>query len=324
MSDIEKAFTYLHDGIPQWFKNVAEIEGKIVAMQHELAKAPASRTVTKKRKSDSVESIQGLDAVPEEPGMSVAGQPSPQATQKWKTPSIPSQHASKPIKIRSRTMIVVSYDGQLQNSFEQLVRAIGTGRNMLRKGKMVAKMDAMAALAGSDDDSDDDDAVMSKIGYRHRTGLSSMRTRVAMARTGVVENSSTPVEVFDTTDKALENAQSLCEKAAHQSLREGDCRKELDIVRGHFQEVQETAKKEVARIAARKEKGAQEAEKKASEETKMETAAAPPQEPKPVEIIPTVHSPHIMSTVMDIEVDDDDDDEDMNFVMPPIRLTSRV
>jgi hypothetical protein len=223
-------------------------------------------------------------------------------------------------------MIIISYDGQLQQSFEHVVRSIGTGRNMLRKGKVAAKMDAMAALEGSDDDSDDD-AVMSKMGYRHRTGLSAMRSRAAMSQPPVSNSSTTPVEVFDSVDKALENAQSLCEKAAHQSLREGDCRKELDTVRGHFEEVQEAAKKEVARIAARKEKEAKDAVQAVQQDVKVEVAQVPVLEQKPLipaDTTPTAHSTHIISTVMDIEIDDEDDDDDADFVMPPIRLTSRV
>jgi len=321
MSDIEKVFTYLNDNIPQWLVDIASIEVKILAMLDELAKAPTSRALPKKRKSGSIESIRGLDVVMEEPTMCVAGQPSPLATRKRKSPSLVSEHAPNPLKIRSRSMIVVNYDGQLQQSFEQVVRSIGTGRNMLRKGKMAAKMDAMAALDGSDDS--DDDAI-SKIRYRHRTGLSAMRTRAAMSPASVADTSSTPVEVFDSVDNALENAQSLCEKAAHQSLREGDCRKELESARGHFEEVQEAAKKEVARIAARKEKEAEKASQATQQDVTIEAAPALEQERLlPVEITPPAHSTHIMSTMMDIEVDDEDDD-DMNFVMPPIRLTSRV
>lgn len=330
MSDIEKVFTYLNDSIPQWFLDVTSIEEKIVAMLDELAKMPAPPARPLMRKSGSVESIRDLDVVMEESGQSVEGHPSPLPTRKRKSPSVVSERRPNFLKIRSRSMIVVSYDGQLQQSFEHIVRAIGTGRNLLRKGKMVAKMEAMAALAGSDDDSDDDDAVMSKMGYRSRTGLSSIRTQPTTPDTDVAKSSTTPVEVFDAVDKALENAQSLCERAAHQSLREGDCRKELETVRGHFGEVQDAAKIEVARIATKKEQEAQvaaQAAEAAQQEVTVEAVPLPAPEQKkvlPVEVAPTAHSTHIMSKVMDIEVDEDDDDDDFNFVMPPIRLTSRV
>lgn len=326
MSDVEKSFTFLHDNIPQWFKNVAEIEEKIVSMQNELSKVPMSqRSMPMKRKTGSVESIRDLDAIIEDPSTS-ASQPSPFATRKRKTPSVLSGQASGPTKFRSRTMVVVYYDGQIQKSFEQLVRAIGTGRNMLRKGKMAAKMKAMTALADSDNDDDDDDgAIMSKIGYRHRAGLSSMRTRhAAMLRGDMGNSTSTPVELFDTTDKTLELAQGLCEKGAHQSLRDGDCRKELDGVRKHFEEALQVAKKEIAKYAARKEEGQAAQQEEPAKSTP--TPVSPPPEPKKIipSTIPTVGTVHTTSKVVDIEVDDDEEDGDMDFVMPPIRLTSRV
>jgi hypothetical protein len=101
MSDIEKVFTYLNNNIPQWLVDVAGIEVKINAMLDELANAPTSRVLPKMRKSGSVESIRGLDVVMEEPGMSVAEQPSPLPTRKRKTPSVISEHAQNPPKIRA-------------------------------------------------------------------------------------------------------------------------------------------------------------------------------------------------------------------------------
>ncbi|KAF1956019.1 hypothetical protein CC80DRAFT_83941 [Byssothecium circinans] len=327
MSEIEKSFTFLDENIAQWLTNIAEVETKIVSMQEELSKVAVSRSMPLKRKTGSVESIRDLNTIMEASGSAMATQSSPLATRKRKTPSVLSGNASGPSKYRSRMMIVVSYDGEIQKSFEQLVRGIGTGRNLLRKGKMAAKLEAMAALAGSDDDDDDDNdgAILSKIGYRHRTGLSFMRTRATVMHDGTSnDSSSTPIELFDSTDKALEAAQGLCEKAAHQSLREGDCRKELEAVRKHFKGVQETAKQEVARYAARKEK--EERERAAAPpELKADTPITPePEQILPVHIPPSDGALHSTTQVIDIEVDEEEEEEDMDFVMPPIRFTSRV
>ncbi|KAL1591378.1 hypothetical protein SLS60_011991 [Paraconiothyrium brasiliense] len=332
MGDIEKSFAFLHENIPQWLTNVAEIEKKIVAMQSELSKIPVSRSLPFKKRTGSVESIRDLDAIREEPDALAAGAHQSEPTaRKRKEPSLLSGQQSGPSKLRSRTMIVVNYDGQIQTSFEHLVRAIGTGRNMLRKGKMAAKMDAMAAMAGSSDDDDDDDnsssAIMAKIGYRHR-GLSSMRARGMMRMTE--GTSSTPVECFDTADKALEEAQALCERAAHQSLREGDCRKELDSVRKHFNEVAELAKTEVARYNAQKlaatEKQQEEALRQGPKPEQQPTITLPDIEKKsiPPVIRPSIPTYNSSTKVIDIEIDDEEDTDDANFVIPPIRLTSRV
>lgn len=329
MSDTEKSFTYLHDNIPQWLKNITEIEEKVAHMQSEMAKVPVSRSPLMKRKTGSVESIRDLDAILEDPSSSTAAQQSPFATRKRKTPSILSAHASGPTKYRSRMMIIVQYDGQIQKQFESLVRCIGTGRNMLRKGKMAAKMEALAELAGSSDESegDDDNLVMSKIGYRHRGGLSSMRSRPGMRGLGARPGSNaSPEAVYDSTDKALELAQGLCERAAHQSLRDGECRKEMDGVRRHFEEVLQTASKEVEKYKARKEKEAEQAAAKAQEEiVESPTPTFTPMdvEPKPTPpvIRATTATAPTTTKAVDIEIDDESEDDD--FVMPPIRLTSR-
>ena len=327
MSDVEKAFTNLHDNVPTWLKDVAELEEKVRLMQDEISKVPVSKSPFMKRKTGSVESIRDLDAIMEEATTSGAGETGQVASRKRKTPSLMSG-ASGPLKSRTRTMVIVQYDGEIQKSFEKLVRAIGTGRNMLRKGKMAAKMNALAELAGDDDEDDSDsssDAVMSKIGYRHRAGISSMRSRVAAMRNGggITGGANAPVELFDSADKSLELAQGLCEKAAHHTLRDGDCRKDLEGVRKHFEEVLETASKEVAKYAARKD-----------QESKENPAEAPKIESTPISMLPKDMNPAlsekhpmpsvpIMSKVMDIEVDDEEED-DVEFTMPPVRLMSRV
>lgn len=323
MADIQTSFAFLHDNIPRWLQDVAAIETNMVALQSQLSRVPVSRAYPFKKRSGSVESIR------EEPPASAAGQ-------KRKEPSLLSAHPSGPSKLRSRTMVVVHYDGHIQASLELLVRAIGTGRNMLRKAKMAAKMEAMAAMAASSSDDDDDDdndndndesnAIMAKIGYRHR-GLSSMRTRGMMRMTE--RTSSTSLERFDTADKALEEAQALCERAAHQSLREGDCRKELNGVRGFFNEVAELAKTEVARHAAQKliadEKEQQPVLHQLPLPGKQSSTPLPDVEK---DLIPTRMPPTITtnntSKVIDIEIDDEEDSDHASFVLPPLRLSSRV
>lgn len=341
--DIEKAFTFLHDDIPSWYTTLTEIEEKLARMQTEMAKVPVAKAPPMRKKTGSIESIRDLDIIREDSAAPPSSQPTPFASRKRKTTSVASGHASGPIKYRSRNMIIVQYDGEIQKQFESLVRSIGTGRNMLRKGKMAAKLDALADLAGSDDDSegseDDDEQVISKIGYRHRAGLSSMRARAFMgASAAPAPNTKTPPELFESTDKLLEQAQGLCEKAAHQSLRDGDCKKELADVRKYCKDVRETSVTEVAKCKARKEKEAEEAKNKPHKkhaDTEVSTTATTPEptvstmtmfEAKPS--MPNIKSapPTIIPTSkgLDIEIDDNEDDDDTSFVMPPIRLTSRA
>ncbi|KAF2265781.1 hypothetical protein CC78DRAFT_174203 [Lojkania enalia] len=320
MSDTDKAFAFLSDNIPSWLKQLAHVEEKIAQMRSEIAKVPVNRYPPLKRKTGSVESIRDLDAIMEVRGTSTPAQQSPVITRKRKTPSVLSGQTSGPIKYRSRTMIIVQYDGEIQKAFETLVRNIGTARNMLRKGKMAAKLEAMVDLVGSDDDSEgDDDDVMAKIGYRRRVGISSMRMRGAMRNGGTLSNVTTsPTELFDTTDKSLELAQVLCEKAAHQSLRDGECKAQLDTVGKHFEETLETASKEVAKRVARREREA------AKEESNINLSPSTTVEANPTVAIirPTVSAALTTAKAVDIEIDDNSEEED--FVMPPIRLTSRA
>jgi hypothetical protein len=340
-SDSEKSFSFLYDNIPSWFNNLMEIEEKVTQMQNDISRVPVSRSpFPLKKKTGSIESIRDLDAILEAPSTSAAAEQNPYATlpRKRKTTSVISGQPSGPNKYRSRVMVIVYYDGQIQKQFETLVRSIGTGRNILRKGKMAARMEELSALAGSDDDSEDDedDPIMAKIQYRHRAGLSAMRSRPSM-RTGmgVMPTPATSSDLFDSIDKALEQAQALCERAAHQSLRDGDCKKELEGMRRHFQEVMEKSTKEVEKHNTRKEKEAEKAALEGTteekEESKAEEKPAPTPTPVKVEpksLLPSISS-HPTSTIpvsskpMEIEIDDDDD-ESIEFTMPPIRFTSRT
>ncbi|KAH7395188.1 hypothetical protein DE146DRAFT_99527 [Phaeosphaeria sp. MPI-PUGE-AT-0046c] len=336
MSDIEKSFAFLNDNIPQWLQDIAALEERVAAMQQDVIRAPASTSPFPKRRTDSVESIKHdrMGAIREGDAPSQSIQTDPLAGRKRKALSINSGRASGPSRYRPRTMVVVKYDGDVQKSFEVLVRAIGTGRNMLRKAKMEAKMNELAALAGPSDDDDEadddeDEAIMAKVSYRPH--MSSMRPRQQ-----TISGAVTPAALFDTTDKTLEHAQILCEKAAHVLLRDGDCRTELGSMRKGFSDVHQTAQIEVTKWTAAR---TLEPQALASlDNTNTTTSLAepsykkhfpqlskPPPEPQPKRLLPSVPlvvAPTNSSKVMEIEVDDDDDDDEPDFVMP-VRFTSR-
>ena len=352
MSDINKAFIFLQDTIPQWLQDVTNVEEKVTNMQEEIARVSVSQSPFRKGRSGSTESTrpEKLDAVAEEPTPSNHTPQNPLGSRKRKSPSVTSGQASGPTRYRPKTMVVVSYDGDMQKLFEDLVRGLATGRNMLRKAKMEAKMAELAAIAGSSEDEDEDDEeeehIMSKISYRPR--MASMRARAAATRRGgsggMSGGPAPPAELFETTDKTLEQAQELCEKSAHLTLRDGDCRTELKLVRMHLENVLSIAKTEVTKCAANQPQPTQVPQGHDTSDTSVSSiepsykrhfpsisAPKPVSEPeaklKPVITQSTIHSPAAVAITapktMDIEVDDDDEDEDMNFVMPPVRLTSR-
>ncbi|KAK6415036.1 hypothetical protein LTR95_017644, partial [Oleoguttula sp. CCFEE 5521] len=73
---------------------------------------------------------------------------------KRKTTSALSGQLSGPTKYRSRSFVVVYYDGDIQNQFESLVKKVSVCRNSIRKAKMNAKMERLARSASPDDRED--------------------------------------------------------------------------------------------------------------------------------------------------------------------------
>lgn len=294
--------------------------------------------------------VEKLDVFAEENTSSNNTPNNPLGSRKRKSPSVTSGRASGPSRYRPRTMVVVSYDGDIQKSFENLVRGLATGRNMLRKAKMEARMAELAAIAGSseDEDEDEEENIVSKISYRPR--ITSIRARAA-ARGGAPYSLSSgpvpPAVLFETTDKTLEQAQELCEKSAHLTLRDGDCRSELRVVRMHLEHVLSTARTEVTKSTTNQPQTAQTSQDQDTSDTSVSSMepsykrhfpsiSAPRPGPEPESNLEPATTPSNTSApttaaaavtapkTMDIEVDnDDDEDEELEFVMPPVRFTSR-
>lgn len=57
-----------------------------------------------------------------------------------------------------------------------------------------------------------------------------------------------PPDVYDELDKGLEYVQSMCEHAAHQFLRDGDCGEEVENIKRRLGETKELADKEMERV----------------------------------------------------------------------------
>lgn len=55
-------------------------------------------------------------------------------------------------------------------------------------------------------------------------------------------------DIYDELDKGLEYVQSMCEHAAHQFLRDGDCGEEVSNIQGRLRETKELADKEMQRV----------------------------------------------------------------------------
>lgn len=90
--------------------------------------------------------------------MRAAGQARARAAlrKRQRTGSVLSAEGAPP-KYRTRSMIIVYYDSYVQMFFEELVKFVSAGRNMMRKAKMAAKVAQIKRLAELESPDDEDD-----------------------------------------------------------------------------------------------------------------------------------------------------------------------
>lgn len=239
------------------------------------------------------------------------------AQRKRKTASACSDDEQLPYKYRSRSMAVIYYDGETQKRFEEMVKKIGSSRNFLRKGKIQARSDILSGRDPHTDDGNDSDgsSFMPKIAFR------SARTRGQP-----VKENNDGTEAFDRIDTFLDKAQSMCERAAHQVLRDGDCALEIKHATEHFNEARKLGSKELPIWEQRSEDAAERAKKKAKQERGRETVemhtgpgAASSSEETLLVKQQSTSTPGLLE--VDIEVDDSDgtDDEPVPLDLKQLR-----
>lgn len=291
------AFSHLQSNLPAWVTRVSELAAHTSAKHMEYSEAYRRHATYKprRRKNSSVRSIHTDDFVPIAqrecliPGavemsstVKDATTPPQQASRKRganETPSIDSseRHAF----VSTRHNVIIEYDGHTQKVLEEVVRDIGIARNNIRRGKM---------------------SLMPRVGAGYRAGLlnktvnigtnnqpggapsslsglacvRSMRTGGGFVGVSGSTASLQKESPFDYADKQLELAHGLCETAAYQVLRSGDCGTELDGVEEKFQMLLEMVDKEVKRLEEEKK---QQQAQSPPEDKENETPAKPPQTP---------------------------------------------
>ena len=353
--DAISSFQHLVDNVPQWKIHISEL-ASYTTKRHEEFVADYSRLLhqvkARKKKSVSVASIR--TSVDEQQDPDEAEEPlrsprpseladiSPleagnrfiyaQAHRKRKPGTSMRSNTSGPRAYRSKQMVVIYYDSHIQTELDKLVKGFGAARNMLRKGK-----NAYAAAKGF---------VLPSLGRRYETldslvsnMASKYQPRVAKAssQTSAITtatNSGSGDEAFVTTDKELEQIQTLCETAAHQALRDGDCKVELRKAASKLDVVLAMAESTLDMLKDEKQKRDEE-EAQAGEDTDMSHATSTQRtssEKAPIEVMSKAHKflPPVIETLETlkrpalpitsapgaplstdtIEVDDDDDNDD--------------
>jgi hypothetical protein len=339
MAEAHKAFSFLVDSIPKWIEDLGGIGQKIAVKEDEVTKVavPVVPVAPLPKKSGSTETLRDEDKVGSRIELLSAPQPdtaapvspfreqeSLLAKRKRKTASLISGNMSGPNKYRSRSLIIVYYDSDVQKQFETLVRNIGSGRNLLRKGKMAAKIESLSGLMDDREQNGEfDDPILSKIGYRPSLGPGQYRTAQARAGFGYTPPADGSLDQFDIADKALERAQGFCERGAHQFLRDGNCDVELNSCKECFEEVLKLSEPEVLKYKAKADEEKLRAEKEEQQRRQKEEDEKKGRLLRQQQITDNDAAPADGL----LEVDDNSEEEDMEVSLAnlrQIRMTSRM
>jgi len=267
-----ESFTHLTENIPSWLIKLDDLTAQVAEQNARFIRSSEFGEQLKKKKHNSTESLRPNDDddniedntavpptdkyIPPNPShkcLSHASRPKAAANnalvaaeiRRKRKPGSGHSHASGHARYRTKSMVIVYYDSAIQESFEAVVRNIAGARNTLRKGKTTASFKArMASIGVGMDDDPFSGASKFKMMAPKITRPSMPSTRLG----GPDLLSGGNMTPFEEADKDLETAQSLCEVAAHQFLRDGDCRLEIEGTRKRFQNVLDLAGKEVERL----------------------------------------------------------------------------
>lgn len=285
------AFTHMKDNLPAWIIRVSDLATHTHKKHDDYSEAYRRHANFKprRRKNSSVASIHTDDLVP----IAQRKGPSPEPTaaetahapeqgqrsgRKRSTDEAPSVDSYDEYAfVSTRHNVIIDYDGHTQKSLEAIVRDIGVARNNLRRGKM-AVMPRTGLRAGLLNKGVGMNLNMSGGQASPLSCVRSTRTTsgiVGVSGTSALRQDSSP---FDFADKQLELAHSLCETAAYQVLRSGDCGTELDGVEEKFKMLLEAAINEVDRLKAEK-KRQEEHEQQQQNGTADEGPPKPPPTP---------------------------------------------
>jgi hypothetical protein len=338
--DALKSFTHITDNLPSWLTQLDELSVQ-VTKQHARFTRLTHFTEVKlaRKKHDSTESLRPkADDNPEPTAIVITDASVPPTSQpvsnnaiiladtsrnilRKRKPSLALSGASGPQRYRTRSMIVVYYDSDIQDAFEMLVRNIAGARNNLRKGKTAASFKNRMAAMGMGGD---------RCGGAGMFPLLDPKMRLKIGINRQVSGTSTDA-AFETMDQDLEKAQSLCEIAAHQMLRDGDCRLEIEETKERVANCLKIAKEEVEKLKEEaKEEEAQEArEAQETVDFVPETTTHEQPRPEPIEIViyekvehPPIKHSNFAGTGA-IEVDNESDASSVHVDLSAIRRTRR-
>ncbi|KAK3312402.1 hypothetical protein B0H66DRAFT_486401 [Apodospora peruviana] len=143
---------------------------------------------------------------------------------------------------------------------------------------------------------------------------------------GVAMGSTDPPDVYDELDKGLEYVQSMCEHAAHQFLRDGDCAEEVANIQRRMGETKELADKEMERVKKEDPEGLKSADESLRGRSYRPQSMRKITAGKPASATGTAATKletaggvanGVAAAANKLEVDDDDGDSDMDDLALP-------
>lgn len=135
-----------------------------------------------------------------------------------------------------------------------------TGKGELVPDPRAVNIDASGAAPAAENDpvaavmaarrAKDRARMMAQGGGMHANPLAQIRSSRAMGRAGAGADQAQgeAPDVYDQLDKGLEFVQSMCEHAAHQFLRDGDCGEEVTKIKQRLAQTKDLASKEMERV----------------------------------------------------------------------------
>ncbi|EEQ89000.2 uncharacterized protein BDCG_04120 [Blastomyces dermatitidis ER-3] len=279
--DALQCFTFISENVPVWVTRITDLavhtkakHAEFTAEYARLAASGEAATKPRRRKNSSEHSIQPDDMHPSIKGAGGSNKGSQKDSKKAdeheeaveeinedymdpitllrmskhypndlnqrKRNIATSKSAGTDRIVRPRQLVVVHYDSETQLTLEKLVRDIGGARNNIRKGRMSQMMKSGFGLKFLDHAKRK--STTRGPGEGARNPLDTLDPPSKLGKPVIKETG------FDLVDKQLELAQSLCESAAHQFLRCGDCVLELEKAKERFATVLELAMVEVERL----------------------------------------------------------------------------
>ncbi|KAK1062321.1 hypothetical protein LTR33_012522 [Friedmanniomyces endolithicus] len=234
---------------------------------------------------------------------------------KRKTASVCSGDESGPRKYRSRASVVIYYDGNTQKRLETLVHNIGLGRNAVKRGSAGTTTTRLLRTISNCSDGS---------GSSHEEGtldLSKLQYKSTRPVRGLDGNGLKP-DVSDKIDTCLERGESLCERAAHQVLRDGDCASELSNATRHLNEARDLTEAELPGLEERAQeiedrRGKREERRRSKDVAAKEKGQENKEGSSQSEFAPASPVPSLVSSrpsdgnlEVDLEADDADSEDD--------------